>query len=565
MAPRGRPSALASKLGIALAAATGLLPACGSTDRPPAPFGAQEIFPVRDPLLRLERFNADQTWVLYSRSRQAVSSWGCDLFDLYLLRLDSRRSQLLGESVCSYQDLWPDGSHARYLLVRQPSPGSSTAVLTAFDIESETGFDLDRVVPGSFELRPSDSGILLLREATSGARELWTGPLAAPVQLAADLDVRAWTWLDNNQIGVLGFAPLATAAAIYRVDLGSGIVNEEIPAHIDTAEWAGSGSPPALASDGILADAAKGGKANPLGRACWSGNCYLVYRRQMSDAGVRPFLYLINDKHEIALLDQAPDAISTPPADAPMWAWAADSWTPGAGRWLHLWHLDGRTIDACSIDPDPSISVFNWRGDGLTLAYSDGTSLLVTETSTTGCEIAGGATAEDVAFSPDNARLIWTEPDALWQADGHGKGSRLILAGPQLRVPLFLDTSRIIAERKSPDGHGLVWLDLDEPTPAEHAIVEQVFGQTWLLLGSRFVFVGNAYSSQDKTGTLSLVDLKQESVETMAETAADFLVAWPPLAGATSFAFIYLKAGRFPSDEDGFWLGAVPTERVQDN
>ena len=120
-----------------------------------------------------------------------------------------------------------------------------------------------------------------------------------------------------------------------------------------------------------------------------------------------------------------------------------------------------------------------------------------------------------------------------------------------------------------------MWVDTADRSSALHYIVEKVFGTAIDLQGS-WVVIGHDFSTQDGTGTLSLVD---RDAGTKHLISADVeLYEEIPAAGAGDGLFVnstadsgvpkswqiaYLVRGRNPSPQDGIWLATIGESDLQ--
>jgi hypothetical protein len=601
-----RPTQLGSRslLGIAL-----WLGACGDPAPPPAPFGAENVLGGRDPGLELEGFNASRTRLFYSRTIAEYDSWsfglGNRLFDLWAVDLAGGQSELVAEKVRWFFGFPWVGSGELLGLVRQDSVEEiAPPILTVLDSQGGTRQDYDHVVPASIAW--SERWIVFMRDPFF--RELWAGPWAAPQKISGTLLAHDWAWFTSDQLALAasrsaavlasGSLPItgdgtfpamssredpATRPGIFRVDLGSGSITEEVPAQIETATWSGSDPAPLLSSSGLYSDDSSSCcSVAMLSGSCWSRTepkawgahdqqCFLLYRRLLTDGTTRVFVYDAETREEIALgatqvfrqqFDLPGGSTRNLPwfsGNGPLAAFFGVSGTAYGLTALFVWDAERKRERICPVQSRSSPS---WRSDGRALGYANGVQAFVVDQDTWDCEVLGAGDAHSVAFSPDGSRLIWRSDTGLWQAEAHGQEARLVLNDDSLGGFGFVDSHRILAQRLSEDGLGLAWIDLDDPAPTEHPVVEQVFGRQYQL-GARFRALGTQYNAQDQTGEVTLIDLDQFTLTTLAEAAADYVLGWPPAVDAPWFPFAYLKMGRFPSAQDGIWVGWIPRERIQ--
>ena len=579
---------------LLLLCAPAALSACADPEPPVPPYGAEMILAARDPELQIERFDRSRSALYYSRTQQKYSFWdpgrSSRLFELYRIDLGSRATELVAQNVLWFSLLPSDGPRGKYVMLRQESEDQhSRSLFTIVDDDAPSRLEIHGVVGSSIGWATSEQTIVFVRDTPSSTGELWAGPYASPSKRSGDLNVHDWAWLGKGQVAIAAEGPLLVnhPIGIHRIDLATSAISEEAPAHIDTADWLGTDPAPPLASDGLAARFGRESRVvAALSGSCWSTSqanawgapdqlCYLLYERRMSDDSGRCFLYLPDTKRETALPSETCIFPSFPVGDgrsvaeggnAPMAAWSDRGLDGTRSFWVY--RQETRTLASCKASPGGMYASADWRADGRALAFSDGVDLHVLADQSAECATIAGARTAGSRYSPDGDRLIWMAGSAggvstdLWQADGQGQAPRPILSGPELSVDEFLDSHRILADRTSPDGYGLIWLDLDEAPPSEHVLVEQVFGSRWPL-GSRFFVTGSSFNDQDGTGEVSLVDLEQSTAETIAEGAADYAVGWPPAQGATTFPFAYLEIGRFASDRDGIWVGWIPGARVE--
>lgn len=574
------------RFACALAVVQALLLGACDDEQPPAPaFDAKLVLGTRDMGRVLVSFDGTRQKLYLSRPVATFAIWepgrSYTLSDIYTLDIASGEEKLLIEKVIWFVQLESSTDERVTLFVHQDSLDYGMPATLTVLYEDGSRADYDDVVPSSIGW--SDEFLVFIRNTYP--RELWAGSFKEPRLVSGELGAHDWQFIGRDQLAFAG-APKSTGLlftehpGIFRVDLTSGAMSEEFPAQIDGAEWAGDEPAPDLAADGLEPTTGVEGRTiAPLGGGCWSAtqsvawgaadlSCYLLYVRRMKDGTLRPFVGLPDEHREIALPGEAPSEFATAGPDvhfvpfggnAPLAIWQVLV-SGSSESTLAMWDAANQRFSSCAISK--VLQNFAWRPDGRAFAYGDGEKLTLVESGVEGCFEFAAPQTDDVVFSPEGSRLIWPADRELWSARGDGRGAERRLTGAELSRFRFIDEDRLLALRNSSDGEGLISLDLSEPTPAEHPIVEQVFA-TGPRIGPHFLGAGSRYNAQDRTGTFGLIDLEASAPVDIADSVADYAIGFPAAPGADSFPFAYLRIGRFASERDGIWIGRIPNALVE--
>jgi hypothetical protein len=466
---------------------------------------------------------------------------------------------------------------------------------------TDTTTGAETTIDGIYSYIPScpkegSTTITFWRKDEAGVMTLWSGPYdaVAQVTLEPDLTIVGLMTFGNFRADVFASLPGAPdAVGLYRIDLTTFVVSEQIPAKLDGAGWipgAPDGGP--LESSSVLATTYLRFRAGDQ----------LVYSRTMSDG--RTVLFsgpYASGPRELALFEQHTDVtvdlVSQQPADG---VFAADRVVLPVFRRsdLHLdtdelmvWDRPQQRIVRCALPAGTPLQMVASRTAHsehilfeprqLDSAVADsggdlGPAVLVTPSAASQGDGSGACTVladRDVSaarLSPDGTALFWlVAPHDHWEADlwtaaSDGSGRRLVGSGDIAtgeEGPAFIGPSQL-ALRLEGD---LDWFDVHDDPVHMRYIAERVFGNA-IYLG-RWLIIGYKYSRQDMNGRLGVVDrdatasprlISADVVDYVSPEHPSWFDAWTaPRGELKPIHVVYLVRGRNPSSQDGLWLATV--------
>ena len=420
---------------------------------------------------------------------------------------------------------------------------------------------------------------------TGGRVALWTGPFdaLAPAPLDHDLVVATVVIFRGGATHVIaGSVDQPEALGLYRIDLTSFAVTTIVPAALADGAWAAGVAPAGeLASTSLTVPAGYSPVdffPSPFGER-------FIYQRKMTDGSTITFVgpYADGPARELALARKGTSTTTRVPARAPtvrQLTWIESDVT-AAVRTLHLYDDDRRQVSSCERLSSPFL-VATPSADGSEVLFSPepynpatdiyqaiGPVLLMTPAraaadGTGACTVIAASDALAAGRSPDDATLFWLVqvPDSwdteLWTAARDGSAPRLLatdkIGGPPA-APRFMDDHQLELKLD----WDLVWIDVRDDPVRTHYITENVFGAAFGI--GRWLVTGHAYSDQDASGQLGVVNLDTGDTLPISPQVAEFA---SPDQGATRMLpadrvahVVYVVRGRNPSPQDGLWLATI--------
>ncbi len=569
---------------FALTALTTALTACGSGTPVARGYGSREVLPIRDSTFLFSDPEAQTIrFSIYSDggSREAtINLLGPDAGQpLVDAGADADAGPAVGSDPCD--SVTPNN---QILTLTDPQTGQQTI--------------LDGVVE-VLECSSAGPTLVLLRVDASGALTLWSGPFAAVQQVPLSIVITNVLYGANHKgvvsAVVLGGLPAQPdAVGLFSIDLGSFAVTQLIPPTLGTAAWASGAAAgtSALSSGSLLSvpDAIEG--------LVFPVSAQYSYERTMTDGSMVMFAgtFPSGPASELALFGVPPSAIVDPTlvASRAGAAIATQEWqvedSAGPQVTLFVWDDGHQQLISCPLPgPTNEEAVSSLDGTkilygvpsifGPTVGLQEPLALVSLPTGSPGdagaCTILAPTNVAAAGFSRDSSSVFWliapeTGDATLWTAAADGTGARVIGQGA-ITQPRYTSGTELEFEL----GGDLVWVDTADRSSALHYIVEKVFGTAIDLQGS-WVVIGHDFSTQDGTGTLSLVD---RDAGTKHLISADVeLYEEIPAAGAGDGLFVnstadsgvpkswqiaYLVRGRNPSPQDGIWLATIGESDLQ--
>jgi hypothetical protein len=567
------------------------LAGCGGGHPPARGFDSREVLPLRDATLNLWTFSekSGEPLVIYSTvpDGTAENYWSLDLATGNV------------ENLGTDQPASITAAYGPYSCFLQPNPtGSGPQVLQIYDLRTAMQTPIDQVL--SYAACPGSDGLLTVFRAdpTTGSPTLWQGPFAqlAPVALSMDVEsVGQWLFAPGGApSGVLvAAAPTEQpyAFGLYTLDLGTTTFTEDVPATPASTAWASGATPGGSLQSTRL--------ATGTGQSISAIGDHFVYTRLMTDGTTTMFTgpFSAGPASELALFQADPKSVAgshipiyqsssssgtvSPPAQPNLAAWAPTS-LPGGASSLMVWDDDTQTVVACpsssgatptgNISPDASRIVFT-DFSGSTAAVT-----LLSLPAATGAgdacvalAAAGGTSAD---FSADSQALYWTIANGavnsdLWASASDGSSPRMIGSGT-LSLVHFVSTPGSERLEFYLDSD-FVWVDLKDNPIVLHDVVQQVF-EGYYDFGNSWLLIGYAFSTQDGSGTLGLVDRDTGDTRPISPAVTSFraaVAATPADAGAAdagsapAYDVVYVVRGRNPSSQDGIWLARISNADIQ--
>ncbi len=416
-----------------------------------------------------------------------------------------------------------------------------------------------------------------------GRIALWTGPFdaIAPAPLDQDLVVSQVLSFGNVSNVIAAPADQPAALGIYRIDLTTFAVTTVVPATLTGGAWAAGVAPMGdLESSSLFVPV-----GSPGGDVVTSAlGDRFIYSRAMSDGSTVMFIgpYADGPARELALFRKNTTTQTTripvTGTAAPRLAWNEFEVTT-ADRTVRLYDDARQQVMSCVVP-----SSFGLRGvtsvDGADVLFSPApfdpeinqrhgpvvmmTPALAAADGSGGCTVFADADALAAGRSPDDAWLYWLlgMPESvdtqLWIAARDGSGRRLLgtddIAGTPA-APRFVGDNQLQLKL----GRDLTWLDVRDDPVRMHYITENVFGGA--IDVGRWLVTGHAYSDQDATGRLAVVN--RDTGETLPISPEVERYASPD-HGATrmlpadrAVRVVYVVRGRNPSPQDGLWLATI--------
>jgi hypothetical protein len=555
----------------ALTALTTALPACGSGTPGSRGYGSREVLPIRD-----------STFLFSDPGPQTIG---------YTIYVDggTRQGTIDLSGPDAGQPLVDAGADADATLGSDPcgSVGQVNQTLTLTDPQTGQQTILDGVVEvlGCSSAGPT---IVLLRIDASGALTLWSGPFAAVQQIPLSIVITDALYVKGVATAVvLGALPAQPdAVGLFAIDLGTFAVTELVPPTLGAAAWASGATPAAgtLSSLSLLSvPDALWGLVSPLG-------AQFSYERSMADGSTIMFAgtFPSGPASELALFAVAPSAIVDPTSFAARSgaAIATEEWqvkdSAGPQVTLFVWDDGHQQLISCPL-PGPTDEVAVSTLDGTKILYGaivgptaglkSPLALVTLPTGTAGdagaCTILAPTNVGAAGFSGDSSSVFWliqpeTGDATLWTAAADGTGARVIGQGA-ITQPRYTSGTELEFEL----GGDLVWVDTADRSNALHYIGEKIFG-TAIDLQGPWVVIGHDFSTQDGTGTLSLVDRDGGAKHLISADVVLYEEIPAPVPGdgllvnsaadsgvPRRWQIAYMVRGRNPSPQDGVWVATI--------
>jgi hypothetical protein len=568
---------------------------CDSGGGPARGFGSRQLVQLRDPTFTF--VGAFGRYALYALGDFAVEA-------PRNFAVDVESGEIIPYTTYTELPVWstttPPGRYACvYGSTAVPDGGAAPAGITLVVTDRTTGVettieDIYAYTPGC--PKEGDTTVTFWRKDEAGVLTLWSGPYDAIAQVALEpsLTIVGLITFGNVRSEVFASLPGAPdAVGIYRIDLDTFAVSEQIPAKLDGAAWI-SGAP----DTGTLESSSVGATTSLRFR---SGDL-LVYARIMSDGRIVVFSGPYpSGPRELALFEYrtalSVEVVTQRPADGvyggdrivlpvfrlsdlhldtdELLVWdrpqqrvvrcALPRGTPlqvVASRTAHSEHilLEPRQFDSSVADPGGDLGPAVLLSPGAA-SEGDGSGA---------CVVLAERDVSAARLSPDGTAMFWlvTPPDRweadLWTAASDGSGRRLVGSGDIAtgeEGPAFIGPSQL-ALRLEGD---LDWFDVHDDPVHMRYIAERVFGNA-IYLG-RWLILGYGYSGQDMTGRLGVVDrdatagprlISPEVVDYVSPEYPSWWDTWTTPGGEpVPIHVVYLVRGRNPSPQDGVWMATV--------
>jgi len=542
-------------------------------------FASRQLLAVRDPTLR---FNLNAGYYAYTKHMTYVTGdgdakryWSVDVETGDIREHDESFTDLVETPTATPGGLtcaWGVNMNGdAELLITDPQTGRHAAITGIYTYVPPCPTDADAT--------------LTLWRVTGGRVALWTGPFdaLAPAPLDHDLVVATVVAFRGGATHVIAASvDQPDALGLHRIDLATFAVTTIVPPTLAGGAWA-----PGVAATGDLQSSSL---AAPVGYS--SGDFFaspfgdrFIYQRKMTDGSTFTFVgpYADGPGRELALVGKRSSTANTTlirGTAAGQLAWVESDVTAGM-RTLHLYDDDRRLVLSCDQLSSPFL-VATPSADGTEVLFSPepynpvwdvyqaiGPVLLMTPAraaadGTGACTVLTASNALAAGRSPDDATLFWLAqiPDSwdteLWTAARDGSAPRLVatdrIDGPPA-APRFTDNNQLELKLD----RDLVWIDVRDDPVRTHFITENVFGASFGI--GRWLVTGHAYSDQDASGRLGVVNLDTGETLPISPQVDQFA---SPDQGATRMLpadrvarVVYVVRGRNPSAQDGLWLATI--------